>query len=329
MISTDATSRINVIDYFHLNSSNVSDDHLLKKIHLRRSKESLPDFSIAYLFEKFLSSNDVRFFNEFLWLSQKDDRYMKAIHHFQMQLNHDGHYDCKYEEKIGPRPSLGTERKAVVKEDFQNTTVGLIGTTFHFIIANFKFKKMGVPVDIINVKYHNNKKLDLILNNKLVSLFYRLIFGKKRYFEIDIDNKKDLKDIILPKKYDIGFHKLTFIISENLIDQFRKGLINDHWGALPLLKGRSTLAYSKLFGVDLVVTNHLTKPEIDSGDIICFTPLKSKPIKRDIYIGLGARIVRSIGLLASNRVIKNLDNTRGKIFYEMHPWLLNYIKKNI
>ncbi len=322
-------SKKEVINYFHLNSSTVSDDFLLKKIHLKRLREPLPDCCVSYLFETYMAGSDLRFFNEFLWLSQNRDRYLKALSHFKNQVNQSGFYKYCYDGHLEQCLKFEEELKTVVKDDFSDTSVGLIGTPLHFISAYFKFKGLGISTDIINVKYHKNRKFDLVLNNKLTSLIYRLIFGRKRYFEIDIVDKGELKDIILPKKYDIGFHKLTFIISESLIDQFRKGLINDHWGTLPLFKGRSTLAYSKLFGANLMVTNHLVRPEIDSGDIICFTTLNNKRIKRDIYLGLGDRVVKSVGLLASNRIIQDLDNTEGKIFYEMHPWLLNYIKKNV
>ncbi|MDC0957769.1 hypothetical protein OAS44_07830, partial [Flavobacteriaceae bacterium] len=41
---------------------------VLKKIHLKRLKSNLPDYVVAFCESKYTKSNDVRFFNELLWL---------------------------------------------------------------------------------------------------------------------------------------------------------------------------------------------------------------------------------------------------------------------
>ncbi|MFT5735784.1 MAG: hypothetical protein ACI9SG_000115 [Maribacter sp.] len=302
-----------------------TDDDLLRKIHFRRAKQTLHVCFASYLHQTFLKTKDIRFFNEFLWLSENKEHNTMAMLDFKSQLDENGFYTFCYEDDLKASLKAEGEIKKVVKADFENNTLCLIGSPFHFVFAYKKLSSLGVRADVVNVRYNSSKLQNLILNNKITSFLYRLIFGKENYFEIDIRNKKELKAIKLPKKYDIGFHKLGFIIAQNLIDHFRKGLINDHWGALPLFKGRSTLEYSKLFGANLVVTNHLIKAEIDAGDILCFTPLNPKRLRRDIYIGLTDRIVRAMALLASDTILA-VDNTKGKMFYEMHPCLLDYVK---
>ncbi len=317
-------ARNEVIRSFRLTPS-ATDDELLRKIHFRRFKETVPAFCVSYLLNTFLTNNDVRFFNEFLWVSEDEEKRRVAFHHFTNQINESGFYSFCYEDDFKSCLALKSDIKKVSKNIFDNNTICLIGSPFHFIFAYKKLRKLGVAVDVVNVRYVSNKIQTHILNNILTSFAYRLIFGKKAYFQIDVEHKKELKDIVLPKKYDVGFHKLGFIISQSLINQFRKGLINDHWGALPLFKGRSTLEYSKLFGANLVATNHLIKPEIDSGAILCFTSLHPKKLKRDIYFGLTDRILRSTALLASDSIL-DIDNTQGKMFYEMHPWLVSYVE---
>lgn len=159
----------------------------------------------------------------------------------------------------------------------------------------------------------------------ILSPFLMIIF-KKCYFKIDIDNKSQLDKIKLTKKYDIGFHKLSFIIKENIISSFKKGLINDHWGALPFVKGRSTLLYSKLLGVPQIITTHLIEKNIDSGKIINYYPLKNKHIKLQILSGLNFRILESLHLLSKMK-FREAGNTKSVIFYEMHPWLIKKINK--
>ncbi|OIQ27869.1 MAG: hypothetical protein BM564_10730, partial [Bacteroidetes bacterium MedPE-SWsnd-G2] len=157
--------------------------------------------------------------------------------------------------------------------------------------------------------------------NRFISILYKIIFFND-YVEIDIPSKKDLKNFKLPKFYDVGFHKLSFIIGENVTKNFKEGLVNDHWGALPLFKGRSTLHYSKLFGAKKVITNHLIEEGIDSGKILMYSSLKSK---MDIYLGLKNRIFNSLNLLCQNKLL-DVDNQKGYIFYEMHPWLIDKLK---
>ena len=183
---------------------------------------------------------------------------------------------------------------------------------------------IGKKVDVINVKYHPNKELNRILNSPLVNLFFKLIF-LGAFYQVSITSKEDLKTFKLSKQYDVGFHKLSFIIRDNIISCFNKGLINDHWGALPILKGRSTLLYSKFFGIDPIITNHLVEKDIDSGKIICFTSLKNKNNMLEIIFCLYKRIYQSILLLSSN-TFKAIDNKKGNMFYEMHPWIIDKIK---
>lgn len=319
--------RTKVIEHFQL-SSLASDDLLLRKIHLGRLRETLPDFCTTYLLETFLATKDVRFFNEYLWLIGSGEISERASDFFYNNLDDSGHYTYCYDKNLKYCLSLDSDLVQVRKEDFNGKSVALIGSPFHFFYAFKALKRLGVCVDVLNIKYHPNKILKPILNNFLVSLGYRWYFGRANYFEINIANKRCLNNIRTPKTYDIGFHKLGFIIHQNLIDQFSVGLINDHWGGLPLFKGRSTLEYSKLFGANLIVTNHLISPKIDSGSILCYTLLSDNRLKRDIYLGIGKRIVKSLSLLASGS-IKPVDNSIGKMFYEMHPWLMAHVVKII
>ena len=316
-----------VANYFNL-KDNPNDDLLLKKIHLRRLRFEVPNFLSEYLIETFLKTKDVRFFNEFLWLNDKEQiDHSSAITFFSEQVNREGVYNFCYDDSLKNSLKINGDENSIVDASVLEKSICLIGTPFHFMSAFLKFKKLKKKVDIVNVKYHQSKKIGFILNNKIMSVFYKLFFGSKNYFEIKITDKKQLKTIQLPKKYDVGFHKLSFIISDSLIQQFRLGLINDHWGALPLFKGRSTLAYSKLFGANLIITNHLVKKEIDAGEIIMYSAIDPKAEKKAIYLGLGDRIVKSIFLILSDKTKKDIDNSKGKIFYEMHPWLLGHLKK--
>ena len=156
-----------------------------------------------------------------------------------------------------------------------------------------------------------------------------MVFRKNDFYEFKLSTSKDLKLIEMPFNYDIGFHKLNYIIPTSLYAQLKHGLINDHWGALPLFKGRSTLDYSKLFGANLIATNHFIHKKIDSGKIICYTELNPDRLNREIYLGLSDRIIKSLIMFFKEGTKENIDNREGIVFYEMHPWLKKYIKRKL
>lgn len=315
-------SKEKVLNYFDLNV-NTDDDLLLKKIHLTRLKKKLPFFFISFLSDKFQKNNDIRYFNELLWIVNGNSELIKK----SVERFYSNYKNKIYNQYLNPdlftyknnKISVKLEKNVLLKND-----IALVGNPFHFILPFFYFLLHGKRVDIINVMYHPNSFFDKILNSKLSYFIFKFLFGKN-YIEIPVKDYSGLKSISLPKKYDVGFHKLSFIIKENLISSFRKGLINDHWGYLPYLKGRSSLLYSKLLGIKPLITNHIVDREIDSGKIIMYTPLNIYFIKIQIIFGLYFRIFKSVSLLCSNH-LKDIDNKKGLIFYEMHPWLVKKIK---
>ena len=58
-----------------------SSEKILKKIHLKRLKSELPKFVNDYLKNTYLETDDVRFFNELLWLSDNGEDCQKSIDH--------------------------------------------------------------------------------------------------------------------------------------------------------------------------------------------------------------------------------------------------------
>lgn len=297
----------------------------LKSIHFKRLKKSkISKDESQFLYDCYLETNDVRYFNELLWLNNQKLIDL-ALKQFNLNLNDNKQHKYFYSDDLKNCLQTASDYIKVKEQDFENKKICLIGLPFHFLIGFKKLRKFNADVEVVNIAYHPSRKMHLLLNNKFTNLFYKIYFGKKRYKVIRVQHKSELKEIDLGKTYDIGFHKLSFIISEQLINQFKYGLINDHWGALPLFKGRSTLDYSRLFGAELIITNHLIQKEIDAGPILLYSEIDRKKIKKSIYYNLGNRIVESISLLCKNQ-FKNIDNSKGEMFYEMHPYLKNYIK---
>lgn len=314
----------NIIDYLNLDND-FSSENILKRIHFKRFNHKLPIFIVDFLKNEYLKTNDIRFFNELLWVINGDLLKIKdSLKHFYFHFNNN-RYDFFFEDKY--KECLDQQSTDVEVNDnfFKNNSIALIGNPVHFILPFLKFKRNNISVDIINVRYHKSKLMRLIFFNRIMTFIYKLIFYN-RYFEIDIASKLELSTFKITKKYDVGFHKLNFIIKDNVISAFSKGLINDHWGALPLFKGRSTLLYSKLFGATPVISNHLISHDIDAGKILMYTQLNFSKLNKQIYLDLKERIYKSINLLCNNQFL-NVNNKKGYMFYEMHPWLQNQIKR--
>jgi len=310
-----------VINYLGLDI-NSSAESILKKIHLKRNKNSFPHFIIKFLEQEYLKTNDIRYFNELLWLFGDEPILSNTLlQHFNCNIKN-RKYSFPFEKKLEYCLTLSSSKVHVDLNYFSCNKIALIGNPLHFILPYLKFKKNKINVDVINVKYHPNKKLKILFNNKIITFLFKFFFGQG-YTEIVINAKNELKNFKINEQYDVGFHKLSFIIGDNVISSFNKGLINDHWGALPLFKGRSTLLYSKLFGAKKIVTNHLITNEIDAGKILLFTEINNK---KDIYWGLKDRVYKSINLLCKSSFV-DVDNKMGKMFYEMHPWLIKKLKK--
>ena len=62
---------INITDTLGL-KIDAPDELILRKIHFQRVKKDFPDIVKDYLCDRYLITNDVRFFNELLWLVKGD-----------------------------------------------------------------------------------------------------------------------------------------------------------------------------------------------------------------------------------------------------------------
>lgn len=129
-------------------------------------------------------------------------------------------------------------------------------------------------------------------------------------------------------------HKLGFILKENIINSVRGGIINEHWGYLPYVRGKSTIEYSILLNIPIVCTHHFVIRKIDCGNIIAkyhipiaqFTNINE--IKNHIRKTLSTKIFQTLKGFKKENVLKNKEED-GKTFYLINPFLLEYINLKI
>jgi methionyl-tRNA formyltransferase len=200
-----------------------------------------------------------------------------------------------------------------------------------------ELRKEGHHVEQFFLPFHPNRHINRFLKFKIpvkiLSLFAKNPFS---YRTLNFDPTDErIGQILKEGNFDIGFHKLNFIIRDNIFGAFRLGLLNDHWGYLPLLRGKSTISYSVLLNIPVIPSIHFINKGIDSGPIAGYFPCdysKARTVKqiRDILRKkMPQRAVAAIKYAAGSLIPKENRKESGVTFYEIHPWLDEHIASRI
>lgn len=324
-----------------------SENHesILFKLHFKRKKSFSAEEKKAilqYLANRYSVTNDVRYFNEFLWFYNESDDAQdlnEMCHaHFKKNLDAKGAHSFPLATKTQVREFLDQHKASENYDVNKDLKVGLVGFPLFFAGMIKELQRAGFKVEQVFIPFHPNKKIRKILS---IGLLVKIASWLKKNFNSYDTFNYDPKDEALgskleAKRFDIGFHKLNFIIRENVYGNFKKGLINDHWGVLPFLRGKSTIAYTVLFGFPMVCTMHLIDKGIDMGRIVGFyetdcTGITSiNGIRDRVRSTLTGRVVDAIKRLSGNnfRFIEN-EVPRGLTFYEIHPWLYKHAEETL
>lgn len=319
-------------------------EQALFKLHFRRKKL----FSAAqrsrildFLSTGYLVTRDLRYFNEFLWFADSgaDDAGLLEqcrsafYNNLDAQLNHvfpgatpDDARDYLSRYRLPAEPPFDPTRK-----------VGLIGFPPFFPKIIEGLGASGFTVEQLFIPHHPNTHIKKLIGNPLfVKLLSRYKGNRHTYQTLDkaVDDPS-LSDILAEKSFDLGFHKLNCIIRENIYGSFRRGLINDHWGLLPYLRGKSTIAYSVLMGFPMAATMHLIEKGIDTGAIVGYSEEISlnglnslAAIRAELRATLPGRAIRALKMLSNESFVPaENERSKGLTFYEIHPWITRFIER--
>ena len=317
----------------------------LFKLHFKRKKPFTAQQKkniLRFLETGYTASRDVRYFNEFLWFYNDEDNAAelkeKLMQAFNKNVDSSGHHSFPLATKDEVRSFLDRNKFSSEAKVNNNLKVGLVGFPAFFGSIQKELKKAGFDVHQIFIPFHPNKKINKLLSIPL--LVKGICWLKKNTFRYDTLNYhyKDpaIGAALLSRKFDIGFHKLNFIIKNNIFDNFRKGLINDHWAVLPHVRGKSTIAWTLLFGFPMVSTLHLIDNGVDTGKIIGFYEYDVKGIdtingvRNKLRSTLTERIVDGVKRLSADE-FHFIENTPsgGLTFYEIHPWLYGFVEERL
>lgn len=319
-------------------------DKLLFNIHFKRNihlKDYERDNILNFLLIGYYYSKDVRYFNEFLFFYKKDERHDK-LWAISKKIFHANVVNHKHIHPLVSPKDVSVFLTHVKKEDKlhkieKSVNVGLIGNPIFFKGIENKLNKIGLNVSIYLVKYHTKKYLNVLFNFPFFWRVLSLLTIIPSYKVVDHRDKNlSLPNNGLEGQTTVGFHKLGLIIRNNIIKNFPKGLLNDHWAVLPFIRGRSTIEYSLLFGFEVGCTIHIVTNRIDEGAIVDVYECdidkiySIKGIKKKIKKDLTGRIVKAIIKYISSdyKTIEN-DTNMGLTYYSIHPALVDYIETDI
>jgi hypothetical protein len=319
-------------------------EELLFRIHYKRKKE-LPAQQRAnildFLSTGYLITDDVRYFNEFLWFYEEHDSAKglmdDCMQRFNANLDEKGRHRMIKKLSDHPVDMSGYDLRDSGDKKNERLKICLIGFPPFFGKMIKQLRKEGHHVEQFFLPYHPNKKISGILKLKLPVRILSLLSGNPySYRTLDLDHKDErIGQVLKEGNFDIGFHKLNFIIRENIFGAFKQGLLNDHWGYLPMLRGKSTIAWSVLLGVPVIPTIHFISSGIDQGPIAGYYPLdynratNTKEIKNIIRKKMPERAIAAIKHAGSSFIPKENASGAGVTFYDIHPWLDEHIASRV
>jgi len=317
-------------------------DAALLSLNFRRSQAwsaGERDLIRSLLARAYAHIGDVRFFNELLWYSpDREDALLRdAWSAFFAALDTDGCHPFGLATRAEAQALVDEQTRAPSPQGQPRTlNVGLLGMPWLFRGLVPALQERGHDVRVFSIPHHHNRARRLFLQSRILPwAFHRLGGAGFEYTSLPSDHTSDfVKQALTETRLDVGFHKLGFIIRPNIISAFRYGLLNDHWGVLPFIRGRSTLEYSVLFGFPICATVHFVDSGIDTGQVVSLTHYPELDGVRKV-----ARVKKAVrdatftrAKVALDRVAQSgfapLDNPKvaGAQFFAMHPALQAYVE---
>lgn len=316
-------------------------DKLLLRIHYKRRaqlSEQERACIIRFLCTGYLISNDVRYFNEFLWFHNQGapELFRAMLCRFKGNLYDNIHHtnplaDSKEVEDWIQEVNTTCEKAGPDKKELK---IALLGTPSTFTGLYDRIKKMGIDPKVF---YFTTRKEPLkrwLRSIGFISKLYFLAKGCGLPY-VTVKNKpRDvaIKCILQKENLDLAVHRLGFILKENILNPFTLGVLNDHLGILPFIRGRNTLEYSLLFDFPVGATVHFADQGVDTGDILTITTYPKESFQsveqmKNQFMALGDERIYHVIEHLSARKFNRIENQgdKGQQFFVMHPLLREYV----
>jgi folate-dependent phosphoribosylglycinamide formyltransferase PurN len=169
---------------------------------------------------------------------------------------------------------------------------------------------------IIFYRSHAYKNLTAIYDEESFDHVLRKIDVKC----FDKINSSETHEYLQTSKFDIGVLGGVCILSEGVINCFRKYCLNAHPAPLPQCRGGGALENTLYQGLKPSVSIHIVTPEIDGGDILKVVPIKLDPNDNFFTVGLKLcvqchRVLATVVAdILSGKNLEKISND-GKLYY--------------
>jgi hypothetical protein len=135
----------------------------------------------------------------------------------------------------------------------------------------------------------------------------------------------------------VAVHQLPFIIRSNLIGAMPGGILNDHLGVLPFIRGRSSLEFSLLHGLPPAATVHFVDEGVDTGPLVrgyVYAPGPGEAtvegLKAHVLRHQDARLLDVLRYLGGGgrRTLANPPE-QGLQYFSMHPSFVRWLDARV
>ena len=320
----------------------VPNESTLRGIHFRRLRGGpWPEqrACLRFLFSAYANSSDVRFFNELLWIADEPadtglvEAAKEAFQHATTGGEHPGHASAK----DVARQIATTQTRSKPDHAGPPVSVALLGSPLQTHEIARRLRADGIQPSLWAVDQHPNKVLGaLVRHHSVHRAVAAILTGERTFSTLSLDERgaDTAHPHLQAAALDIGYHRLSQIIRRDLIDCFRIGILNDHWAALPFIRGRSSIEWTVLLSLPLAATVHFVEPEVDTGAIVHMQDLTHEAVACQSLEGVRALVKRTRAARAVVAIGDLVDNPAhafpnrveaGRTFYEMHPWIRAFV----
>ena len=128
-----------IIKYFKL-KHNISDEDILKKIHLNKNKKNQLIVK-KYLTSMFAKNKDIRYFNEFLWVS-KNKKFLEKNYKIFQENFYNNTFKYNYTKKLKYCLNLKNTKVKLNTNIIKKHSIALIGNPIFlfYLICIFELK---------------------------------------------------------------------------------------------------------------------------------------------------------------------------------------------
>ncbi len=324
-------------------------ERALRKAHYQRSRRRDAEADRAleeFLASGYLITGDVRFFNEFLWRPPRQAARVRGVclSEFHARLDGEGFHPSGTVTRDRARAHLsglcGVPAHRSGGRVASPLRIALLGLPGLLVPLRRALLERGHDVSVFSVPHYRDRLRRILVESRVLSYAFNRYHGCDFGYEtIPFDRSNEALGGALRKGgFDLGFHRLGFIIRPPVIDAFRRGLLNDHWGVLPYVRGRSTLAWSLLFGFPVAATMHFVDRGVDTGPIVSAHDYDDR-IKSAASVGQVRKIVRAAAL---ERILEAFERVgdpsfsttenpedAGRQFFSMHDELTAFVDRRL